>query len=103
MSGHLKKAWSLFLDKVLVAGRPKDAPLIVMGDVEGFFCLFMNTLLDFTLLITLGSTIGMSKHYIQEKMIPGAGLVCLLGNLFYAWEARVLMRKEQRHDVAAQL
>ncbi|KNC77988.1 hypothetical protein SARC_09563 [Sphaeroforma arctica JP610] len=97
-----KNPVSWAVDNVLLMGRPGDAPFIVAGDIEGFFCLFMNTLLDFTLLISLGQASGLHKQYIQEKIIPGAGLACLLGNLYYSWEARRIMRQEKRHDVAAQ-
>eukprot|EP01134_Creolimax_fragrantissima_P002725 CFRG2725T1 len=100
--GLLLKLCHWFVDNVLVMGRKNDAPFIVAGDIEGFFCLFMNTLLDFTLLISLGQTTGLDKKFIQEKIVPGAGLACLMGNLYYAWEARIIMRRENRDDVTAQ-
>eukprot|EP01135_Chromosphaera_perkinsii_P000736 Nk52_evm24s151 gene=Nk52_evmTU24s151 len=99
---YVKKSGMFLMDKVLVAGRPDDAPLMTKGDIDGFFAFFMNTLVDFTLTLSMGTAIvGWDADFVSSSILPGTALVVLLGNAYYFWEARMLMRKEGRHDVCA--
>lgn len=45
--------------------------------------------------------IGLSREFVFTRILPGAALSILLGNLYYAWQAQRLAVKEQRHDVTA--
>eukprot|EP01135_Chromosphaera_perkinsii_P004972 Nk52_evm16s307 gene=Nk52_evmTU16s307 len=90
-----------FVDKVLVYGRPGDAPLIERGDIDGFFAFFMNTLMDFTLTISIGNAFGFDMDLIVDHVLPATAIITFLGNAYYWWEARMLMRTEKRHDVCA--
>lgn len=45
--------------------------------------------------------IGLPDSYIFGKILPGAALSILVGNFFYAWQARQLARESGREDVTA--
>eukprot|EP00126_Sphaerothecum_destruens_P002620 Sdes_comp16042_c0_seq2m5248 len=61
----------------------------------------MNTLVDFTLTITFSQLIGLDMQLVSAHILPATALITLIGNAYYFWEARQLMRKEQRDDVCA--
>ena len=44
---------------------------------------------------------GENSYLIYHHILPGAGVSLLIGNLFYAWQAHRLARKEGRSDVTA--
>ena len=74
----------------------------VRGDVDGFFGLFLDNLLQLMVISVLGKTVcGFPPELIQGRILPGAALSILAGNLFYAWQARSLARKTGRDDVTA--
>ena len=74
----------------------------VRGDLDGFFGLFVDNLLQLMLIAVLGQMIcGFPSELLAERILPGAGLSILFGNLFYAWQARQLMRETGRQDVTA--
>jgi AGZA family xanthine/uracil permease-like MFS transporter len=74
----------------------------VRGDVDGFFGLFVDNLLQLMLIVVLGQSIcGLSAEFLAERILPGAGLSILFGNWFYAWQARQLMERTGRNDVTA--
>ena len=75
---------------------------IVRGDIDGFFGLFVDNLLQLMLIAVLCSKVcGMPSDIIFGKILPGAALSILFGNLFYAWQARRLTIKTGRTDVTA--
>ena len=45
--------------------------------------------------------IHLPDEYIFGKILPGAAFSILVGNLFYAWQARRLARETGREDVTA--
>ncbi len=73
------------------------------GDLDGFFALFIDSLLQL-LLITMFCTsplVGLPVDLVAKFILPGAALSILVGNLFYSWQAMQLARKEGRNDVCA--
>lgn len=77
-------------------------PLFVRGDVDGFFGLFIDNLLQLMLVHVLCTqACGMEAGFVARTILPGAAASILLGNLFYAWQARRLMRRTGRDDVTA--
>jgi AGZA family xanthine/uracil permease-like MFS transporter len=44
---------------------------------------------------------GLPTELITGRILPGAAISILIGNLFYAWQARQLMMKTGRDDVTA--
>lgn len=80
-------------------------PLFVKRDLDGFFGLFIDNLVQLLLIIALcGALCGMSGDFtylIYGRILPGAAVSLIIGNVFYAWQARRLAAKENRTDVCA--
>ena len=75
---------------------------LVRGDIDGFFGLFIDNLLQLLLIVVLCRTVcGLPDNLIWQRILPGAAISILLGNLFYAWQARRLMKATGRDDVTA--
>jgi AGZA family xanthine/uracil permease-like MFS transporter len=84
-----------------VAIKPNPS-WFVRGDLDGFFGLFIDNLLQLMLIAVLCKTVsGLPSELITERILPGAAVSILIGNLFYAWQARQLMRQTGREDVTA--
>lgn len=78
------------------------APWFVRSDIDGFFGLFIDNLLQLMLIAVLCKMVcGLPPELITGRVLPGAAVSILLGNLFYAWQARQLMRETGRDDVTA--
>ncbi len=74
----------------------------VRGDVDGFFGLFIDNLLQLILVQVFCTNVcGIPAGFVAATILPGAALSILLGNAFYAWQARRLMRATGRDDVTA--
>ncbi len=74
----------------------------VRGDVDGFVGLFVDNLLQLLLIITLVPAVcGIPMDVVTTKILPGAALSILVGNLFYAWQAWRLAKATGRDDVTA--
>lgn len=74
----------------------------LQGELDGFFGLFIDNLLQFILIFVLCHNVcGMPKEFIYGTILPGAALSILLGNMFYAYQARSLAFSTGRRDVTA--
>ena len=74
----------------------------VRGDIDGFFGLLLDNLIQ--LLVLIGLCIGVCgfpPQFVFGTVLPGATISLLFGNLFYAFQARQLALKENRDDVTA--
>ena len=79
-----------------------EPPLIVRGDIDGFFGLFVDNLLQLMLIKLLcEGVLHFPDELVSGTILPGAAVSILAGNLFYAWQARRLMRQTGRTDVTA--
>lgn len=82
-------------------------PWFVRRDLDGFFGLFVDNLIQLLLILTLCSNpflcgmTGDSAYLLYRHILPGAAISILIGNLFYAWQARKLARATGRTDVTA--
>ncbi len=80
-------------------------PLFVKRDLDGFFGLAIDNLVQLLLIVTLcGSYCGMSGDHasiIYRHILPGAAVSLLIGNIFYAIQAHWVARREGRSDVTA--
>jgi AGZA family xanthine/uracil permease-like MFS transporter len=75
---------------------------VVRGDIDGFFGLFVDNLLQLMLIAVLcGSVCGMPPELVYGRILPGAALSILFGNIFYGWQARKLALRTGRTDVTA--
>ena len=72
------------------------------GDVDGFFGLALDNLIQLLLIDGLcRHVIGMSSDLLYGRVLPAAAVSLVVGNLFYAWQARELGKRTGRSDVCA--
>ncbi len=77
-------------------------PWIVKRDIDGFFGLAIDNLIQFLLIATMCPLIaGIPSSFVFTRILPGAALSVVFGNLFYSWQARKLAIKENRRTVTA--
>ena len=77
-------------------------PWIVKRDIDGFFGLAIDNLIQFLLIATMCPLIaGIPSSFVFTRILPGAALSVVLGNFFYSWQARKLAIKEKRRTVTA--
>ncbi len=82
--------------------KTQKLPWFTRGDLDGFFGLFIDNVLQLMLIGFLCKVFcGFPAEFITGQILPGAALSILLGNLFYAWQARRLALATQRADVTA--
>jgi AGZA family xanthine/uracil permease-like MFS transporter len=74
----------------------------VRKDLDGFFGLMIDNLIQLILIVSLcRELIHLPNEYIFGRILPGAAISILLGNFFYAWQARRLARETGHEDVTA--
>ncbi|MFA5342348.1 MAG: hypothetical protein WC381_00050 [Kiritimatiellia bacterium] len=67
-----------------LAALKSQAPWFVKGDLDGFFGLFIDNLLQLMLIGVLGGSVcGVPPDFIIAVILPGAAVSILIGNLFY--------------------
>ena len=72
------------------------------GDGEGFVAAFVNNLVQLLILAPLCvGVLGFSPALVYGRILPGVAVSFLVGNLFYAWQALALAKRENREDVCA--
>ncbi|MFA4949037.1 MAG: NCS2 family permease [Candidatus Krumholzibacteriia bacterium] len=78
------------------------SPWFVKGDIDGFFGLAIDNLIQFILIATLCPLIaGIPAEFVYSRVLPGAALSVVFGNLFYSWQAHRLAMRERRRNVTA--
>lgn len=74
----------------------------VRGDVDGFFGLALDNLVQLLVIVALcRSVLGFSDALLLGTVLPGAAVSLLVGNLFYAWQGANVARRSGRGDVTA--
>ncbi|MET0342987.1 MAG: NCS2 family permease [Polyangiales bacterium] len=77
-------------------------PLFSAGDLDGFFGLAIDNLIQFLLIVVLcGGVLGFTPDLLLRHVLPGAALSILFGNVFYARQAQRLSAETGRRDVTA--
>jgi adenine/guanine/hypoxanthine permease len=77
-------------------------PWIVRGDIDGFFGLALDNLVQLLLIDTLCRfVLGFPPELVYGRVLPGAAVSILVGNLCYAYQARKLAERTGRADVCA--
>src|SRR5699024_5578501 len=76
-------------------------PLYKKEDTDAFFALFQNNLANFVVITVTMLGMGFPTSIVFGKVIPGAAIAVMAGNLYYAHMAKRLAVKEQRTDVTA--
>ncbi len=75
---------------------------IVRGDVDGFFGLALDNLVQLLLIDTLCRfVLGFPPELVYGRVLPGAAVSILVGNVAYAFQARKLAARTGRTDVCA--
>lgn len=76
--------------------------LFVRGDADGFFAIALDNLVQLLLIpgLCIG-VVGMAPGIVYGRILPGIAVSYIGGNLFYAWQAHRLARRENRTDVCA--
>ncbi|HKT80333.1 MAG TPA: hypothetical protein VJP86_08935 [Vicinamibacterales bacterium] len=75
---------------------------IVRGDIDGFFGLALDNLVQLLLIDTLCRfVLGFPPELIYGRILPGAAVSILVGNLAYSYQARALAVRTGRTDVCA--
>ncbi|KPB04985.1 NCS2 family permease [Bacillus sp. CHD6a] len=70
-------------------------------DTDAFFALFQNNLANFVIIAVTMLGMGFPASIVFGKVIPGAAVAVMVGNLYYAFMAKRLAQKEGRTDVTA--
>jgi len=74
----------------------------VRGDVDGFFGLAIDNLVQLLLIDALcRGILGLPAELVHGRILPGAAVSLLVGNLFYARQAMRVARAAGRGDVCA--
>lgn len=74
----------------------------VRGDIDGFFGLALDNLVQLLLINSLCKfVLGFPDELLYGRILPGAAVSLLVGNIFYARQAMALARATGRSDVCA--
>lgn len=74
----------------------------VRGDIDGFFALALDNLVQLLLIDVLcRGVLGFSQDLVYGRILPGVALSLIVGNLFYAYQAKKLAEATGRTDVCA--
>ena len=75
---------------------------IVRGDLDGFFGLALDNLVQLLLIDTLCRVVlGFPADLVYSRVLPGAAVSILVGNIAYSIQARRLAERTGRADVCA--
>src|ERR1043166_4890783 len=90
------------MSRAAVVRRRENPPLWVPRDWNAVFGLFTNVLLN--VLVLTGLVLGVVKlpdNVVFGRILPALGIALPLGNLWYAYLAYQMAKRERRADVAA--
>lgn len=75
---------------------------IYKGDFDGLLGILVDNLSVFLMMISLNLyVVGMPADIVFGRIIPGAAIGLLAGNIYYAYMAKRIQKKEGREDVTA--
>ncbi|MBL7077326.1 MAG: NCS2 family permease [Kiritimatiellae bacterium] len=74
----------------------------VRGDIDGFFGLALDNLVQMLLIAALCRyVLGFDDVLLLGHVLPGVAISLIVGNIFYAWQAKRLAARTGRDDVCA--
>lgn len=74
----------------------------VRGDIDGFFGLALDNLVQLLVIDALCRfVLGFPPELVQGRILPGVAVSLLIGNLYYAYQAKQLAAATGRRDVCA--
>src|SRR5262245_46208016 len=72
------------------------------GDIDGFFGLAVDNLVQLLLIDSLcRHVLGFDNDLLLRHVLPGVAVSLLVGNVFYSWQAKKLAERTGRSDVCA--
>jgi AGZA family xanthine/uracil permease-like MFS transporter len=77
-------------------------PLWVRGDLDGFFGLMVDNLVQVLLIISLCTAVaGMPAAMVYERVLPGVAISLVIGNVFYGLQAHYVARRQRNASCTA--
>lgn len=74
----------------------------VRADIDGFFGLALDNLVQLLVIVGLcRQVLGFSDDLVYQHILPGAAVSLLVGNLYYAYQAKKLAEASGRDDICA--
>lgn len=72
------------------------------GDLDGFFGLFIDNLIQLILIVGMcGTILNMPEEMVFGRILPGVAVSLLIGNIFYAFQAKRLSQETGQNHVTA--
>ncbi len=62
----------------------QEYPMFIKEDIDAFFSLFQNNLANFVVIAISMLAMGYPAHIVYGRVIPGAAIGVIFGNLYYA-------------------
>ena len=87
----------------MVGAKGGRMKAFVKGDIDGFIALWLDNLVVAIVMVklSLGFPLYLDPHLFYSRLMPASAVGLLIGNLYYAWLAHRLARREERTDVCA--
>jgi AGZA family xanthine/uracil permease-like MFS transporter len=77
-------------------------PLWVRGDLDGFFGLMVDNLVQVLLIVALCTTVaGIPADFIFTRILPGVAISLIVGNVFYGLQAHRAARRDNNPGCTA--
>lgn len=77
-------------------------PVWVRGDLDGFFGLMVDNLVQVLLIISLCSVVAhLPDFVIYQRILPGVAVSLLIGNIFYGLQGHYVARKHRNATCTA--
>jgi AGZA family xanthine/uracil permease-like MFS transporter len=74
----------------------------VRADIDGFFGLALDNLVQLLVIVGLcDKVLGFPDALVYRHILPGAAVSLLVGNLYYAYQAKKLAEATGRNDICA--
>ena len=85
-----------------MSAKPFRYPIWVRGDLDGFFGLMVDNLVQVLLIIALcKEAAGLPDFLIYERILPGVAISLLIGNVFYGFQAHWVARRYRKSTTTA--
>ena len=85
-----------------MSAKPFRYPLWVRGDLDGFFGLMVDNLVQVLLIIDLCKYVaGLPDDLIYQRILPGVAVSLLIGNVFYGLQAQWVARRHRNDTCTA--
>ena len=86
----------------MTANSSSSPSWFVRRDIDGFFALALDNLIQILLLLSLCRfVLGFTDELIFGRILPGVAISLIVGNFYYSWQAYRQAQKEGRSDLTA--